>query len=606
MKMPARHTEQPHPAKRRKVSLSKTPSGTKAALSKEFVDDSDDSDEPSTRPAQKVSTAKTPASAARRPSSNVKERIQALLRAVSAAASSDSSSEASNNNDSTGNENEDEDTQSTSAPVTSTPKVSQSSILKATTTPNGVNRSNGVKRGGLQSQNHNDTSIAGDGDSEGSEDSDGGDHGGESGAAGKKRSNILRRQNQVNGEYSAINIAPAAAQRAERPRSDFQPPSGFQAVESSPAPSEAAKLFSPSYLEGKEVWHITAPLQAPIDLIKEIAHGELNEGSLILTHDGREYVASPRSEENIESEQILIPKSTANEYIGLTTPIRKTLNIRQRLVLPTHFTYQSASQRASIDVSLEQDRQQNTQPDNLKMRFRPFGASSSDSDSEEAGSSLPQFRHPGSLARPPSPAKRKHDETQEIAEKAQGSPAKRKRSHAENSETPKKAGTLPQTLKNFSHVRSSTANLPQTSNHAEVSQVETPSGHSKQSKETPQERSQRKSEKRRRKDAEAASNTTPSRPDATKSAPDGKVVQTLDATDLTNRSSKKSSKKQSSKPHLLSKTGTPQPSRPSMGLAEFSADLTAQENRGGESKCVESSITSKSGKRQDKDQRVTI
>jgi len=175
----------------------------------------------------------------------------------------------------------------------------------------------------------------------------------------------------------------------------YEPPSGFKSASIAILPSsKISEIFTPSNLKGKQIWHITAPFSVPIESIKEVSAQNIQNGASVLSHKGTQYGLAPETgAEYVTRHALLLPSIRDNEYRSSNTPITNTLHLQQLVNLPnrTHEPSDLSSSRPRTHV--KNPRQQ---PEGLKMRYHPFGASEdSDSDaSETTASHAPEFRMP--------------------------------------------------------------------------------------------------------------------------------------------------------------------------------------------------------------------
>lgn len=68
-------------------------------------------------------------------------------------------------------------------------------------------------------------------------------------------------------------------------------PPGYQplSVQTAATASQAYRLFQPGNLDGKQLWHITAPASVPISSVTSVALESIKKGEAALTHNGAEY-----------------------------------------------------------------------------------------------------------------------------------------------------------------------------------------------------------------------------------------------------------------------------------------------------------------------------
>ncbi|KAK2743273.1 hypothetical protein FQN57_004962 [Myotisia sp. PD_48] len=169
-------------------------------------------------------------------------------------------------------------------------------------------------------------------------------------------------------EEHTVNILPAKA---------FKPPQGFQFVQKSTAFStELLDLFSD--LDGKKLWHITAPSSVPISSIEHLAMESVAKGEPILTYNGNSYKLREDQLEGKKSKSLLVPHKHGNTYRRQRHPISQTYHLEQVVHLPAE-TIPAQHDPSNGIPSLA--RPLPKQPKHLKMRYKPFGSSNESPES---------------------------------------------------------------------------------------------------------------------------------------------------------------------------------------------------------------------------------
>ena len=115
------------------------------------------------------------------------------------------------------------------------------------------------------------------------------------------------------------------------PPLQFQPPKGFEFAEP-PDPSSVPLLnpLRPSNLQGKQLWHITAPAKFSMSDVKEFDFSKALNGEPLLNHKGTSYSIRQSNEPEHNDERLLIP-SEKDE--GLTAG--KSIRFLNGLVVPS-------------------------------------------------------------------------------------------------------------------------------------------------------------------------------------------------------------------------------------------------------------------------------
>lgn len=181
----------------------------------------------------------------------------------------------------------------------------------------------------------------------------------------------------------------------------FIPPSGFKQAKPKNQPSRAISSAL-SNLEGKQVFHITAPSSLPISHIQEIDFGKAMQGEPILSHKGVDYGLVAKAQEQKQgSETLMVYDEESNTFVrkqGLKNI--ETYSIQEIVRLP------GLDSMIPVPSTQEATKKQSTarpQPKHLRMRFHPVGSrnmppetvgSSSESEAEQQ----PVFRVPKTLS----------------------------------------------------------------------------------------------------------------------------------------------------------------------------------------------------------------
>ncbi|KAI5309905.1 hypothetical protein KEM55_002160 [Ascosphaera atra] len=239
------------------------------------------------------------------------------------------------------------------------------------------------------------------------------------------------------------------------PAKPFRPPESFRQVQGG-APPSAEVSQALSNLEGKQVWHITAPASVPLSSIKQLALDAVAQGQPILSHDGKQYRLREEQLGLDTSKHLLVPNKQGNVYHKDSHRVVQTFHLEQLVGLSPST---SDVKPSNVQVS-KYEKPVRQQPKNLKTRYRPFGVR----DEEDFDM----------------PALEGSDSEAAALKKAQEETKKRKHMEAEDSPSRKKSKTV---------------ELPERGRKKEKS------GHKSEKKrdETSQERRARKEEKKRKK-----------------------------------------------------------------------------------------------------------
>lgn len=168
---------------------------------------------------------------------------------------------------------------------------------------------------------------------------------------------------------------PPAGTVSSVPAKPFDAPLGYTSFDTS---SRAA--LSHADLQGKQVWHITAPANLPISSLTEVALDSIQSGKPVLSHKGADYVLSEdKGAQSGNATLVLLPEKDG--YKPISQPVSKTLHLRQHIVLPNLSEKQASEatgSNAAGDVARPAVAAVRPQPKGMKMRYRPPGFGSGD------------------------------------------------------------------------------------------------------------------------------------------------------------------------------------------------------------------------------------
>jgi hypothetical protein len=179
----------------------------------------------------------------------------------------------------------------------------------------------------------------------------------------------------------------------------FRPPAGYVQVNEDAFASN--NILSDTSLDGRQIWHISAPHDVPLTSIREIAGDALRNGKPVLSHNGVNYKLK---DEDAGTRDTAVHVPGKDGYKLLERQIERTMHLQQQLVLPNltrKQVDQATGSTAAGDVARAPVKSVRPQPEGLRMRYRPPGvagveevgwSSTSDEETEEhAGSSSIQF-----------------------------------------------------------------------------------------------------------------------------------------------------------------------------------------------------------------------
>jgi hypothetical protein len=209
---------------------------------------------------------------------------------------------------------------------------------------------------------------------------------------GKDSENSSERESDESRESSGSpeDTTPTAANSIPSiPPKQFVPPPGFTSLDAEHFATQGA-LSLPT-LEGKQLWHITAPSNLSLASVSEISLDALRSKQPLFNRDGIEYIANERLDSNIDAPSILL--ATENGYQLLDRGIERSLHLQQKISLPNlsiRQADQNAGSSAAARVGASHISGARPQPKGLRMRYRPPGSGpgkpgilGSDSDTDE-------------------------------------------------------------------------------------------------------------------------------------------------------------------------------------------------------------------------------
>ncbi|CAN9154510.1 unnamed protein product [Alternaria alternata] len=228
-----------------------------------------------------------------------------------------------------------------------------------------------------------------------------------------------------------------------RPTQAYVPPKGFNPVTlNDKTISKSTGLFD--NLEGKQVWHITAPAGVSLKDLSEIAMDKAMKGDAILSHKGTDYGFSQTEKSEDGTREVLLPRKNGMEPVS--TRISQTLRLRSVVRLP-HLSTKQADQNtgseAAASITRSTIRAPRLQVTGLKMRFLPTGFSGNDAgiigdsdDETEAPRETAGLGMPNGLNLLSKKPKRKHADVNGVD--TPEVPSKKTKKHRDPEETKRK------------------------------------------------------------------------------------------------------------------------------------------------------------------------
>ena len=406
------------PVKRPKVKAAQPATVPKPSLSSEYVVDSDDSGHTKTagdkKPASKTPKSKSkPAKSAEAKPSTTQGKPSKKRKLPSSSQANDDSGDSGSRKDSSSEDEKrpskkriltvhDGSLKPKSKPATARPVSAKPSSQP----PARIKPLNQVKERETGGTSNESSSEAG-------ESSDHGSSGSESGSGNESISGSSDKTSLQSPEKRS----PVQSSVPQQAAPSYKPPAGFEPTSISLHPaSRLSEILAPPNLQGKQVWHITVPESVPISLIKDVSTQDIGNGAPLVEHHGAKYGLVPDSEvEQSNRRALLLPSTQTDSYQSSKTNIIKTLHLQQIVSLPNYVVGPAVHSTRPPSAPESYKRTPRQQPEGLRMRYRPFGASD-DSGSESTPEPMPkapEFRLPAPVKESSPGRKRKRPESGE-------------------------------------------------------------------------------------------------------------------------------------------------------------------------------------------------
>ncbi|KAL4808848.1 DNA-directed RNA polymerase I subunit RPA34.5-domain-containing protein [Aspergillus unguis] len=223
--------------------------------------------------------------------------------------------------------------------------------------------------------------------------------------------------------------------RAFRTPQAYKPPFGFKSAKNNSSQPESTSALSS--LDGKQIFHITAPAFVPLSKVKEVSLAAALKGEPILEHKGVRYgipeysLQQAAASSGANGQTLFVYDSKAQNYTGTVTNV-PTYHIQEMIQVPGGKEFEEASVMAAKAL----EKPPRKQPKHLKMRFRPVG--SGDAPPETLGESSDEedeeLTKPSRSSEKEKEKKRKHQQTEGDAAQAAGLPRKKSKKHSADTE----------------------------------------------------------------------------------------------------------------------------------------------------------------------------
>ncbi|KAM0798674.1 DNA-directed RNA polymerase I subunit RPA34.5-domain-containing protein [Usnea florida] len=486
------------PVKKRRSRAKTRTTAVKPARSAEFVVDSDDSGDASTptvkKPGSEAARSKPDLATPEAPkASNKQVKASKERKSPSPSPVEDDSSDSGSESDSSSDDEklsskkmqvEAQDGSPTPRPKSAAARpASATPSIKPSTTAKPLNQKNGR------------TSIAASKNSKSEAEGSSEDSIGESESASGSESESG--SSDKTSLQSPTKSSPPQKSPPRRPTPAYEPPAGFNPTSISLHPaSKFSEILAPSNLQGKQIWHITAPDTVPISLVKEVSTENIGNGASVLEYRGAKYGLVPESDaEQASSRALLLPSTQTDDYRPSKTTIIKTLHLQQVLSLPKNALAPAVHPKGLASEPEPYKKTLRPQPEGLRMRYRPFGVSD-DSDLDSACEPMPkapEFRMPAPVKETSPSKKRKRHESNDGSSKQDSAVKSKKRKPSPQAS----AGAIenPIDIDALSDERSNGTESPIKTSSRQVDGV-TSSSNLTNGHETKEERRRRKKEKK--------------------------------------------------------------------------------------------------------------
>ena len=251
--------------------------------------------------------------------------------------------------------------------------------------------------------------------------------------------------------------------------------------------SDISKSFSS--LNGKQIWHLTAPVGVPISSIQELALDAVATGQSVFSHKGADYRLREDQLGAEKTKMLLIPDKQGKTYTRTHLPVVQTFHVEQIVSVPNNATLSTAETEKAIQ---KLKKPLPSKPKHLRMRYHPFG--SADGEPETLGYSSEDSEMEDVSFREPSAATDREAKKRKRKSDIDGSKTRRE------SDAAGAKGELPRKKVKKAHADAFKAGEAEDDDEGRGrTEKATGSKSSKKGNETSQERKARKEERKRKK-----------------------------------------------------------------------------------------------------------
>lgn len=177
------------------------------------------------------------------------------------------------------------------------------------------------------------------------------------------------------------------------PEVPYAPPAGFvPTTASSDDNDEIRKLLATANLEGKQIWHITAPASVPLSSLTTLDLDQAQRGASVFTHKDTDYGFIPSKTDSTSSARLLTATEAGDAYCAVPRPFDRTFHVQQLIreglagvhdrtasngsqatALNASHAATSNSSQAPASPFVPARREQVQQPPGLRTRYWPPG-----------------------------------------------------------------------------------------------------------------------------------------------------------------------------------------------------------------------------------------
>lgn len=133
-----------------------------------------------------------------------------------------------------------------------------------------------------------------------------------------------------------------------------------------PSSNRVTKTLSKQNLQGKQIWHITAPSNVPLSSIKKFSLSQIRQGTSATTYNDQSYGFVEDDATDTTYTKILVPGEGG--YKASSKKVDKILHLRLQARLPGN-----TSEEPAPNATVPKQKVVRKQPEGMKMRFFPIG-----------------------------------------------------------------------------------------------------------------------------------------------------------------------------------------------------------------------------------------